>query len=208
MRLRSAITWLTTLSVTALTSACNSGSDGGGSSESLNSGVQKSKSVQDVTNEEAEAVCEAFASYYESKLDSRSFQLSICRWAAVYATASAADGGTNLDLNDLCDLAYDACVDCLDNPGTEGCEDFPTFDFQLDESCTDSEPPQDCDATVGEVETCLKAEVDSIVGVFNGAPSCGSLTQTDLDEASAGLEEPDLPGACTALEDTCPAVLE
>ena len=209
MRLLSATTWLTTLSLAALAGACSSGSDGNGSSQTLNSGVEKSKTADQVTNDEAEAVCEAFASYYDSRVNSRSFQLSICRWAAVYAVASVSAEGTNVDLNDLCDLAYDACVDCLDNPGTEGCEDFPTFDFALDEPCTDAEPPESCDATVGEVEACLKAEVDAIVDVFDGAPSCGGLTESQLEQVNEeGIAEPDLPAACVAIEDTCPDVTE
>lgn len=212
MRPLSATLCLTTLSFAALIGGCNSGSDGGGSSGNLSSGVSKDKPASDVTNAEAEAVCEAVQDYAEAKINTRSFKISVCRWAAVSTVAAfAAEDTGNVDLGDLCDVAYDACVDCVDHPGTDGCEDLDMAfaEFEFDEPCTDSEPPPDCDATVGEVEACFQAQVDGLAGIFGDVPAC---SQVDADTAGDLEEDPfaalDTPAACEDIADSCPAVLE
>lgn len=110
-------------------------------------------------------------------------------------------------MESLCDAGTDLCQDCAEDPGVEGCEDFP--DLTLDESeidCSDTSIPDDCSATAGEIEACLKATIDMPMDALSSLPSC-SAVNADTEVPSLDFAE-ETPAECELLEDKCPGFFE
>src|SRR5690606_19704811 len=104
-------------------------------------------------------------------------------------------------LQDLCDVVYETCVECLENPAQEGCESFSEVDFQPDDgtACDTTEIPEDCSATVGEIESCLQASVDAVLSAFD-VPACSAV---DASTEPPTIEEPPMPAICETVEQKC-----
>src|SRR5690606_18485409 len=136
--------WVVVVAGSVSATACNSDSDSGSGDGGLDSGVDKSKVASEVTPAEAQAVCEAGQDYLERRLNSKSFRNQLCRFAAVSAIAGS-EGVPAGQLQDLCDVVYETCVECLENPDQEGCESFSEVDFQPDDgtACDTTEIPED-----------------------------------------------------------------
>jgi len=54
---------------------------------------------------------------------------------------------------DLCDYL----VEVADAPRTVECDDGHTAEITMEDACTFEDVPDSCDATVGDVERCIKA---------------------------------------------------
>lgn len=164
------------------------GCGGGGG---INSGVDESKPASEVTDDEAEAVCEAAADYAASKFDDQEFS---CRTVGLIAgTLSVADGDEAMQ--EACSVAYDACLETEpEEPEETDCSDA-------------SANTADCDdtVTVGEVQTCLEDSIDAGVAAADQLPSCSELTVEYVEDlAENPPEEPEDPASCEVVYEACP----
>jgi hypothetical protein len=164
------------------------GCGGGGG---INSGVDESKPASEVTDDEAEAVCEATADYAASKIDEQELN---CRTVALYAgSLSIADGDEAMQ--EACDTAYDACLEVApEEPEETDCSDA-TADTA---GCDDT-------VTVGQVQTCLEDTVDAGAAAADQLPTCAELTVEYLEDAEENPPElPEDPASCEDVYEACP----
>jgi len=199
------ISWLVSLLAISSVTACGSDDDGGGDGggASLDSGVDEDKPVEDLTDDEAEAICEAGADYFVEKFSSSSLQTAFCRAIAVGTALGLATDEESMQ--DMCNSLYESCTNCIDDPDAEECEDMTEVPIEEPE-CGDEEVPSDCSSSVGELEACLKAEVDQGVAAFNDIPDCDEIGPDT--EPPTFEEDPPLPAACETVEENCPEALE
>lgn len=191
------------LAVASVT-ACKSDDDGDGGSNSFGTGVEPDKLGEDLTDDEVEALCEASVEYTSDKVASDSFRKATCRFAAAYAAQTQAPSEDTLE--SYCELAYDLCIDCMENPDAEGCEDFPDPSEDEPADCSDEEAPADCTSTVAEIETCMKTTIDDGIATLTSVPSCDRVTMdTELPDVTAAFE---FAAECETVEENCPEVLE
>jgi hypothetical protein len=101
--------------------------------------------------------------------------------------ASAELGGSEL----ACDIAYDTCVD------TEFELDIEEF-FSCDDFIGDSDDVGDCDATVGEVDTCVQDLLKTFEDIADSI-SCADNSSDDLED----ILDFENPASCEALGDDC-----
>jgi len=196
------ISWLVSLLAISSVTACGSDDDGGGDGGggSLDSGVDADKPGEDLSQDEIEAVCEAQYDYAESKVSDAQMGKAMCRLVAL--SASLAVGGDDDAMTELCEMVDEACNDCQDDPDGEGCDDYADLE-EPENDCSDTEVPADCSSTVGEVEACFKAQIDTFSAMIADLPSCS--------EISADSEPPDLDQEieeCETVEENCPEALE
>lgn len=174
--------------------ACGGGGGGGAGGPGLSSGVDPTKSGEDVTTEEVTQICEAIGDYLQAKVD----RIDVCRVAGVFGAAFLIEdsSATDADLQEACNVVVDNCRS----------EGAPPIDFDADEelSCEETDPLGECTATVGEVERCSQDLIDQQFGVFD-VPSCSGLTRSYLE--SFGETPSELPASCQPLEDTCPELV-
>jgi len=160
------------------------GCGGGG----VNSGVDPAKPANEVTDEEAEDVCQATADYAESKVSRE----RACTASAVAVGLQQLAGGDDA-MQEACSEAYDQCVDAV----------------ETETDCSDaSAEVTECDdtVTVGDVETCLQDQVDAGVAALDYLPStCSELTLDYIqDLAENPPEEAETSAACETVYDGCP----
>lgn len=166
-----------------------SGSDD--SSNGISTGLPADKQLADVTADEAEEACVAIGNAVQKRFSPEALAPAMCTFLGVAFTQSPED----------CQEIADAC---LDDPDALG-DMAPSFDGFDPNDCTgDTSEFEDCDATVGELETCF----NDYIGTFEA--TLNSVTCDDAGDAEA-LEaldmEPETPDSCETLEDQCPMVL-
>ena len=201
------ISWLVSLLAVSSATACNSDDDGdSGDGDSLGSGVDSDKQGEDLTEAEVKTICDASGDYFEEVYSADNFAATVCRYAGVRLAVERATSGDSME--SVCDAGVDLCMDCVDDPEAEGCEDFPDLTLEDDEiDCSDTSVPDDCSATVSEIEACLKAIVDLPMEVLSGVPSCSAINEdTEVPVLDEIGEE--MPAECERLEDSCPEILE
>ena len=91
--------------------------------------------------------------------------------------------------------AYDACMDA--EVDLEAEFDLETV-FACEDILADAEMDETCDATVGEIDACVKEMLDWVDEIA-AAVSCDS-SLADFDD----LLDQDPPPACAAVEEKCP----
>lgn len=175
--------------------AC-SGSDEGGSG-GITSSVDESKPANQITPAEEKELCEATEGYLKRTVPSN----EICKLAGLEAYARGFGTSQNGP------AAEEACVkataDCIR-------ENAPLLDI----GCEEAEPiSTDCDASVGEMTSCLEAAVDKQAEVLTMAklPDCDGVLEFVSNDGPSDLEDAfdysisDLP-ACKNLNETCTEV--
>lgn len=178
MKRLTAIYLTTTLSALLL-----AGCGGGGP---INSGVDSSKPASELSDDEIEQVCEATVDYIEQQ----DLHDASCRGQGLAAAIGAVIvGGGDDEMQDACEVAYDACIDA----GPEEADCNP-----------DSVAVDDCDSTVGEIETCMADSIDEYATTADQIPSCSELTVDSLEDLDDMAEPPEEPESCESLDDTCP----
>jgi hypothetical protein len=181
----------TAISLTmTLGALCLAGCGGGGSP--INSGVDSSKPANEATDAEVEAVCEATADYAAQQVDAADIS---CRGpAVVLGVLTGAAGGDDDAMQEACTDSYEACLDAQPEEPVEDttCEDASSAGVD-----------EECDSTVGEIETCLADTVDAYAAAADQIPSCSELTTEYLED----FEEPttpEEPESCETLDPACP----
>ena len=157
------------------------GGDGQGASSS--SGVEASTQISALTDEQAQKLCAFDRDGYKAHLPGE----------AAYCTYFAANG----DDVARCEEDRDECIasDDYENElaDTWDCDSAKAEDYN-------GGLEGECEATVGELEACLKADHGSRAGEMKAA-KCGE--NADDDGGLSSLPEP-----CVHLEDVCPGLLD
>lgn len=172
---------------------CGGGSGDGGS---VSSGVDPTKRGDDLTDDEARQICEAGSDYIERRMS----KIDPCNFAGVLAAqlmATLDPSATDAQIQEVCTEGIRACEQ-TDN------ED-PITAPEAD-SCDDLNVPDECSATVGEIERCIQDTVDVSLSVFTDLPACGSLTRDFLENYTG--PDTQTPASCVALDEKCPGVVE
>ena len=201
------ISCLVSLLSISFASACKSDDDGdGGGGDSLGSGVDSDKPAEDLTEDEAKTICDASADYFEEVYSADSFAAAVCQYAGVRLAVERATSEDSME--STCDAGVDLCMDCVNDPGIEGCEDFPDLTLEDDEiDCSDTSVSGDCSATAGEIEACLKAIIDLPMEVISDVPSCSGVNEDTEVPVLEDIGE-EMPSECQRLEDSGPEILE
>ncbi|MEZ4463529.1 MAG: hypothetical protein R3F43_03180 [bacterium] len=156
--------------------------DGGGGGGSFNSGVDGTKKVSDLTDEEANAICRASSAYGESLISRRQ--------ACVVASL----------------LFSEDSASC--NQFAQACEQAPPEPDEDDEDCQDGVPPQlrDCDATVADMEACQIGIAQALVASIKGLSCSQAGTAAAEEQASSIFSSPDPASvpACETVRTECP----
>jgi hypothetical protein len=167
--------------------ACG-GSDGGGGTTgtSVSSGLPADAPVTGLSDADAQQLCQSAEDAFTRLVTPE----RLCTLFAVGDTLVISDdGSTELD-GEACDAAVESCVAEGRETDSLGCDQATASDLG------------DCDATVGEVEACMNAQISVFNEIFN-ALSC-SRTPTAEDVSSF---DPDAtPAECADLSETCPDV--
>lgn len=151
--------------------------DGNGSS----SGVSGSKTIDEVTQEEAKKVCEWMADTVSGKPPSHK---QACTVVAVEETSSAAQ----------CAAVVEVCEEELaENPPEEEEAIDCDFDFEWDPTS-----PGCSDVTVGQFESCIK-QLKQAFDKYYADASC--------EDAGEEPEEPNFPAVCEQIADDCPEIM-
>jgi hypothetical protein len=157
---------------------------GDSSNEGSLTSVDSSKKAEDLSEKELQQMCEDYTETLASVVGQEFF----CTVGGIAAAQGA--GGIAM----VCDFAYDACMD------NEGEFDLDSF-FSCEDFMGDQDEIKDCDATVGEVDTCVQDTL-KLFEIIAGSISCA-------DSSSEGLEEIfdlETPASCEALDDDCPGM--
>jgi hypothetical protein len=146
-------------------------------------GVSSNKTIADLSPAEAKSLCNALSAKFKKLTDAETKLVCTSQGVAL-SQGNKAECQSSLDT-------------CLNQPAT--------MDSQFDIDCegTDGETggvPADCrDVTVGDLTTCIDAQVSTLQGVANMV-SCNSSI-SDLSSVGDGLSTP---AVCTKLVDKCP----
>jgi len=194
------------LSISFVT-ACKSDDDGGGGGgDSLGSGVDSDRAGEDLTEDEVKTICEATGDYVKETYASGKFAAALCQYAGVRVAVERATSEDSME--SLCNAGVDLCNDCVDDPETEGCEDFPDLTFAEEEiDCSDTSVPEDCSATVGQLEACVKATLDQPIDAISNVPSCSGVNENTEVPSLDDIGE-EMPAECQVVEDNCPEFFE
>lgn len=149
----------------------------------FHSGVDRGKSLTDLTPSERDALC-AEGERYWSSIEGE-VRDGACRWVGHIATIfSPSDEAARAD----CRAAYDSC---LRDP-----EDS-TEELESPTTC----PSFQCTAAVGQFEDCLNDSGDALRSYLDAVPSCESARAGANGTIPSG--EPARSEACRALEANC-----
>jgi hypothetical protein len=184
--------------VVALVAGCGGGSSG------FKPGVPGSKPVGMLSADEAKTLCRNTAAHLQMELTSSSGRESTCRGAgAAFASLSATDMTSDLQLQFACTAGYTLCQQALADGGT-----LPTVgggDGGADPCDGPAANDPTCTATIDQYTACI----NEIEGALKTAyPQCAQLTKaklTELTSAPGGILGAGTNGpACTAFTAACP----
>lgn len=170
--------------------ACGSDDDksnGSGGSATVDSGVADDKVANQLTDQEAQKVCESVGKAADALAGGAEAQKATCgfaAYAAVSAVTSEQQGGTAED----CKAVYDQCL--KSPPDTSGAGEC-------------SSPPDSCTATVGEIEKCFTDTLAQFKDFLASLPGCDDVGK-EVDIPSTELPSP---ASCKVVEEKCPEVL-
>ena len=168
---------LATSAAVGFAAGCSDDSDSGNS-------LDKNKKVSDLTDEEAQQLCEDYAGDFNQAITMD----DICMYSGVVAGTEALT-----DKEAACDAAYQACkqqsVDF----------DFGELACSSAEGSTESEADSgiECDLTVGEWEKCAT----DMLNVFKSAMLNLSCTSPEAKEIIP-------PSSCQNMNEACPGAIE
>jgi hypothetical protein len=166
--------------------ACGSDDDksnGSSGSTTVDSGVADDKVANQLTDQEAQRVCESVGKAAEAALGGAEAQKATCGFTA-YTLASFAGGD---DPAAACKMAYDECLKApQDTTGGE---------------CTN--PTSTCTATVGEIEKCFTDTLSQLSQLLSTLPGCDDVGKDVTPPSTEGTSPP----SCEVVQEKCPEVL-
>lgn len=171
---------------------------GGDSSSGVSSGVDPAKTANTATADDARKVCSAIANYTASQLNATLIRRTVC----VQLTAVPALSG-NAPTVPECN---DSVNRCQQSGGTTSGQTTSGQTARTPIACTGMAIPTNCTATVGQIEACATAIVDSTRDYFNGL-TCDLWGLPPADAQARIRATPATPAACTAVQQSCPGLL-
>ncbi|MFZ4738485.1 MAG: hypothetical protein ACOYM9_21190 [Bradymonadia bacterium] len=190
---------LMTLSLPFLLAACGGDDDdgtggGGGPAAPADfeqaSGVSGSTGISSLSPEQAQSVCDAFKSYFDSQISVAEKKKVLCTVAGVFAASFGAMGGSPNPAD--CRAVY------------EECQAAPFEEDGTDE-CTVADVPEDCPATLDEFEACAQATAQAFKALAASlSDSCSAVANPTAREAVLGGQTE--PAACKSLYEKCPSL--
>lgn len=162
-----------------------------GSKDGIDSGLPADKPGDELVPMEQQTLCEAAGDYLDARI-------SQADWTGYLCTLQSFGEGEAMDIAGLIAACKQARQECIAMGGQEA----------LGGVCNDEDWTM-CDATVGEIETCLEDTIDLLDGIVQ------DFTCDVLDPAKAmalqkkygdGFEDP-YPPSCDVVIATCPGVL-
>lgn len=164
-------------------------------SSGVSSGVPGNKTGEEITDDEAEMLCEATFDYMETQItDQRQCELS----AGVMAAVETAGSG-DLDDEALQQACQEATDECVENGDAEM--------LIPDSTCTGAMGSvEECTATVSEIELCLTESIDGAAEQLDELPTCSDMTVGELADLALNSPEFDVetPESCETVEEKCP----
>lgn len=161
---------------------------------SSGSGVEKDKPAEDLTRSEAQQLCE----FFQDEAVSRVSEDDYCRSQGFSAAVSALfsdDDVSDADLVKACESAQTGCSSLYEKE----------IEKMKDSSmCKDAEAPDDCRATVGEVETCLTDMLDHLLNLTD-LPKCDQYSRQKIEDIMKEQQSKlfSLPESCKEVSRTC-----
>jgi hypothetical protein len=182
--------------VALLAGALACGEDSSGSappSARFSTGLAPERAVSDLSVAESKQTCEQFKAAGNQRLSPDVLRNGFCEAFAMAATSS----------RDECESQKSSCVADGDQ-GIAGQLDDGFTGASLDCEQAEANLAQ-CNATVGELETCLNDVFDSVLDLFAqfSCDKAGSMSGPSLPSL-----QPEPPARCVRLQDTCPFVSE
>jgi hypothetical protein len=158
---------------------------GDGGSPTLDTGVPNNTQVDEITTAQARQICERAEDLVEDLFgEDRQHHLMCTGQGIAY---DVADLGS-------CRSSYNDCIN----------EPFEAEDPDFDCEAVDAPMLSGCNATIGELEACVNAQVKFFNDILEDI-DCGLADDPDRFEALlAELEEGTDPSACAALPEECP----
>ena len=127
------------------------------------------KAVSSLSEADQQAACEDIEAYYESEIPEAEQKRAACTLAGAFAAAFSSPT-TDAELQMACATARDECINSNETSEEEG-----------EDSCAFDNIPDDCEATIGEVELCYEEQIEQTKQAF-AELDCANLT---LDEMEA-----------------------
>jgi hypothetical protein len=175
------------LGLVLLTSAC--GSDGGSSSSTtFSSSVPATAKLSDLSSTQLSTLCNELKSYAQSSSVYADALEGGCRLAGILAGAFSSPK-TDSELQQACMPVYNQCKSAPPGQGSS----------QL--ACT--APPSGCQATVGDLTTCLNDSFAAESHVLSSIPSCSQVTLSYL-KMDGGSSVDTTPASCQSFATKCP----
>jgi hypothetical protein len=167
---------------------------GGGSGPTFMTSVPAGTKLTALTAAQQTQLCNDLESFTQQALTA-----TLCKTAGVGAAEDIlvlqGQSATDADLRTACTQAYDSCVS-PDGGGTTTL------------TCNVGSEPSTCQATVGDLQTCLNDESSALQHLSASVPSCSSLTvaslQAFLSSSSSGSSGNSMePASCSKFDSTC-----
>lgn len=163
-----------------------------GSKDGIDSGLPEDKTGDELVPAEQQTLCEAAAEYLDA-------HISPAEWTGYLCTLQSFGEGMATDTAGLiaeCKQAREACI-------AMGGQD------ELGAVCNDVDDWTMCNATVGQIETCLEDLIDLLDGIVHDF-TCDVLdparAQALQDKYGDQIEDP-YPATCDVVRAQCPMVL-
>jgi hypothetical protein len=169
------------LALVAIGATC--GGDGGG----FSSGIDKGANLGSLSEGDAQKLCSALGDWMKNEFAPK-LKEGTCRLSAALA---AGLGGSKdpAAQKAACKTAYDACLQ------------KPASDEINTASC--SKPPSTCQATVGEMESCINEIAPLMEQYFGKFPTCDQLGSGTVTLPSG---QPQTPMSCTTFQNKCKGI--
>lgn len=178
-----------------LAAQCGGDSDGGGASGNVDTGIEETTPLGDVTPEQAAQACESLEAAVDVRFSSERQTRATCE---VLGALVAADPGS----------CRDVAAQCVSDPpeGLDEMGEIPTAEDLTEAGCGDVSAYEGCTATIGEYETCLNDQLD----VFDQLLEQFGCDNAPIDISEFPADGADIPTAssCTAFDMKCPGVLD
>lgn len=150
------------------------GGDDDGGGSGFKTSVPSSKRVDMLSPAETQTLCQDFSKWGESL--EKSLTPKICRLAGLLAPDKAS-----------CETAVKECIDEPSEPSDGG-------------MC---EAPENCSASVGEMQACLNDTMNTLSSYLDKFPTCAQIAS---GSGSIPTQMPMKPASCAAIESKCPAI--
>lgn len=163
-----------------------------GSKDGIDSGLPAGKTGDELMPAEQQTLCDAAGEYLDA-------HISPAEWTGYLCTLESFGEGEATDTAGLiaaCKEARQACIAAGEQE-------------ELGTVCNDVDDWTMCDATVGEIETCLEDAIDLLDGIVRDF-TCDVLDPAKamaLQEKYGDSFEDPFPPSCDVVKAKCPAVL-